>query len=362
MGSVRNGMKTLRFGFVLLFLTVTLPVQAAMDLFTLRIPAPPAAKENALLKEALAIELVRLSGEGTLPVGAQALLQAPRRFVARIVYLPLEQAGGLVGQQLEVHFARAPLLKAMEQVGLTYWPLSMRPKVMVALVWSAQGQAVPVTPDVMQVRPDLNIEPLLYQLGLPHQVPRQADDSLFHRPVLSMARVKAEIKGLDGVVRLYASDSLRESPERVAVDWESLLPTWPDQATGHARGPNTLEAVRRVFLELMAHWRQRYEAVASVEGDATLKVQAPDAARLLAFDAAIQTLKPFVVQAQMTQVRKGEAIYDVVYQGTWETLVRALQQRLAAQVVASDPVEQMLTVELLPQASVPEDSNGEGQP
>ncbi len=345
----------------LIFIFAVLPAQAAMDLFTLRIPAPPAAQQQALLKQALAIELVRLSGAETLPDEARTLLQTPERFVARTAYVPLQQDGVTLGQQLEVHFARTSLLKALAQVGLEYWPLAMRPRVMVALIWSAQGQALPVTADVMQVRPDLNIEPLLYRLGLPHGVPARADNPLFHRPVLSAALVKSQAPGMDGVVRLYVSDSLRDGPGRVALDWESLLPDWPDQFNGHLTAPDTLDGVRQAFLALMARWRQRYEAVADVEGRATLRVKAPDAVTLLAFDARLQQARPFVAQAQMTTVRKGEARYDLVYQGSWEALLRTLQRLQPAQVEVNDAVGQVVTLVLQPYHPPATPSHREGQ-
>ena len=139
-------MRTLRLLLMLHFFAVAAPALAAMDLFVLRIPAPPAAQQHALLKQALAIELVRLSGVSPLPAEARELLRAPERFVARTALIPWQQDGVRLGQQLEVYFARRSLLKAMERVGLDYWPLAMRPRVVVALIWSAQGQRLPVTP------------------------------------------------------------------------------------------------------------------------------------------------------------------------------------------------------------------------
>ncbi|SIN89356.1 hypothetical protein SAMN05443662_0882 [Sulfurivirga caldicuralii] len=337
----------LRPFLLLVFFVAALPVQAAMDLFSLRIPAPPGASQQALLKQALGIELIRLSGVGVLPGEAQTLLQTPERFVARTAYVPWQQDGVTLGQQLEVHFARAPLLKAMEQAGLEYWPLAMRPRVMVALVWSVQGQAQPVTPEIMQVRPDLNIEPLLYQLGIPHGVPSDVNHPLFHRPVLSTQLVKQYASGHDGVVRLYASDSLRDGPQRVALDWESLLPDWPDESKGHLKAPDTLDGVRQAFLALMARWRQQFDAVADVEGHATLRVLADDAESLLAFDRALPQAAPFIVEGTMTTVRKGEAGYDLVYRGSWQFLLRTLQHLVPARVEVNNPVKQEITLQLL---------------
>jgi len=338
---------------LLLFFIVSGAAQAAMDLFTLRIPAPPGTSQTALLKQALGIELVRLSGEGTLPPAAQALVETPRRFVSRTAFVASEEDGVSPAQMLEVHFSRALLLQAMEQAGLRYWPLPMRPRVVVALIWSAQGQALAVTPDVMQVRPDLDIEPLLYELGLPHVLPRQASDPLFQRPVLSAQLLAGQGDGVDGVVRLYAVDSLRDGPTRVTLDWETLLPSWPDQGAGSLTAPDTLDGVRQALLMLMARWRARYENVADVEGRAVLEVRTDSAARLLAFDEALRAAKPFIVQAQMTTVRKGLAKYDLVYRGTWEALLRTLEHFDSARVQVSDPVEQIITVQLQAQAVEP---------
>lgn len=340
-------MSVLRPFLLLVFFVAAMPVQAAMDLFSLRIPAPPGASQQALLKQALGIELIRLSGVGVLPREAQTLLQMPERFVARTAHVPWQQDGVTLGQQLEVYFAREPLLKAMEQAGLEYWPLAMRPRVMVALVWSVQGQTQPVTPETMQVRPDLNIEPLLYQLGIPHGVPSDANYPLFHRPVLSTQLVKKHASGYDGVVRLYASDSLRDGPQRVALDWESLLPDWPDQSRGHLKASDTLDGVRQAFLALMARWRQHYDKVADVEGRATLRVLADDAENLLAFDRALAEAVPFIAEASMTTVRKGEASYELVYRGSWQMLLRTLERLAPARVDVNDPVKQEITLQLL---------------
>ena len=318
----------------------------AEDLFTLSLRVSPEqmkAGEDALLAKALRIEVVRLTGEpdATRKMGPERL-RNPRRWVVRYTFLPRKVEGVTVGQVLQVTFDKRRLLDAFDQVGLRFWPPSVRPALLVIGWWNAYGTEKMVTPTLAQ-RPDLDLGYAAYLLGLQARLPDK-DQPALRRPVINGETVEALRRryGIDGVVRAYFEERFEQGRRQVRAAAEAMLPEWGGTQRGQTEAATPADAFRALLGRFLPRWRARYGSAAGTESIVRLVLRRPTPQTLFRLEKLLNAAAPIVRQATLVELDRKAARFEVIYQGPWSTLAQRLNRLPGFQIFSANVPRQRI--------------------
>lgn len=320
-----------------LLLLLSMGAVQAQDLFSLKLKVDEAAYQQgvpALLKQAVAIEVVKLTGHPQIdPAIMHYFTKRPMRWISRYAFRPNMQQGVKMGYWLELYFDRQRLLQALEQQQLQFWPANLRPKLLVAAVWSAYGTQQRLIKEHVQARPELDLAYVGHLFGIPLQQPRTEDDQAF-APVLSEQDVIVlnQTYQVDGVIRGYFEEHF-DQKRVVSLDWELMVPDWFLRERGTFQGDTPLLAFEQMLVSVLPLLRRHAAQNMDVEIEAEIILQQPKAETVFALEKYLQAGKPLVRSAFLQAVSRQRAVFSVRYQGSAEQLQIWLAERFPQQVL-----------------------------
>ncbi len=306
---------------------------------------------DTLLREAVGIELQRLSGELQIEPAVLSYFTAhPQRWVQRFSFSPYRQEGVVMGQWLTLVFDRPKWLQAMVDQGVTYWPAFARPRLLLIGDWVLHGTQTPIDRKLIEKHPDVDLAYAAYLLGMRVQLPEPEDD-LARRPVLTQEDVAylAQHYGVDGVLRLYFEDRFVGGARHVQLYWESDVPGWEAaHETGSLEGREPVSVFRTLLLQRMQVWRQPFEQTLNETRQVEVTFNTPSAEKLITLLKRLRAETPLVSAAHLVAARPGEGRYVITWRGGWQMLEALLSRLPGVRLVSSSEASAQVRLEAAP--------------
>lgn len=320
-----------KLGLTVLLLFALKPA-CAQDLFSLKLKVAEAAYAQGvppLLKQAVAIELVKLTGNPQIdPAVMGYFTKRPMRWIRRYFFTPYLQQGVKMGYWLNLEFDKTQLLDAMAQQHLEFWPASARPTLLASAIWAAYGSQVQITEKQVQRRAELDLTYVGQLFGIPIKLPAPGDEDAF-KPVLTKDDIEAlnQRYQIDGLLRGYFEEHFKQV-RTVSLDWELILPSWSLHSRGTEQGNTPLVAFEKALSQLLLPLRSYYLAEADIETEAEVFIFQPTAEQVLEIESRLLAGRPLLHTAFLQSASHEKAVFRVRFRGGLDQLHAWLMKTL----------------------------------
>jgi len=297
--------------------------------FTIELVKTEQSTFDALLKKAMQIELVRLSGSEAIlkKEAAQAFFKQPKRWLERFSYAPIYSEGVVTGQKIVFQFDANRLYQQFQKENLIVWPLNQRPKIWVQGVHYLDTSPTYLTQDILPNRADVDFAHYAKNMSMPMIFPKTKANrfnlnSDLDREVL-MESMKTD--GIDYVLKLTSKQDISG---QIQLVWTLLNKQLNPVEQGRLGGQDSvLTYYEQLVNQLMQRLSAPYRQNAQILGEVTLKVSGIDAyAKISTIETFLQQQKPILQQVKLSSVDGQTATFDLIYQGELKMLINRLQR------------------------------------
>lgn len=281
---------------------------------------------DTALAKAVRIELIKLSGDLSLAKRKEVkpLLKTPRKWLERYQHVHIKKEGVVIGQQIRFVFNEQKLYKFFQENNLVIWPRSERP---ITLVYGSQKLDTRVVKIKQQ-----NIANLLRldfrwsasRLVLPIVIPTKSSPWVFPGGQHASLDFKALLQAHKANFVMTFQEEIKVSGARFFT-WQLYNKQGLKVKSGRAENKRALTNLRNVFASLLGFYSKQYRQSASILNSMTIEVSGlNNFTKFKKAETLLQKLKPTVHQVNLTKMIEDKAVFEMVYQGSYDKFIEKL--------------------------------------
>ena len=336
------------------------------DLFMVTLPYDGEASVEQTLDDAMALLLVRLTGQKSFLNSrvAQAYLKSPKSWLKTYDITPRLEDGVTIGKNIVYSFDEAKLRKEFHQRFVPIWPLASRPTTVVEGALVQGGDLIQLDQNVLQYRLDADFRAYPKKIRLPILLPVTQLNPLLMRSDLpadsgkTNSVIQALLANLNQPFLLRFKVVINGSQTN-HLTWALYNNMGEQVLAGEQQGQVILALMDQMFDQVATYYVERYKSSRQLE-EGVLKKQPillnihniTQLEEAMFFERLLTEQPKMIRSVTLVSMQAGQVQYRITPQMSYQAILNWIQRWPQSVLVDSFPAKQIIELDVNPELFV----------
>lgn len=337
----------MRSFIVLLFLgalawQISMPVKAFeqdKSLFRVELPKVKGQSFDPLLKRAMEIELIRLTG--TLNIlsnpAIKVFTQNPKDWLDTYSYRPVILDGVKVAEKVVFDFSAQRIYRQFQKSNLLIWPREQRPKIFVVAGHYLAGLVTPLTKQNLSYRADVYFEDFARNVALEITVPETNSDWILPKTGLQK-RILEEMLEKANAQYLLVINMQQDSPTKKHLSWQLYSSNLIRVAESTIKNKEVLrDYLKKTFYDVLGVLSSNYRQKSQVFGEFSLSISGVDSFKSFnELESFLRSQRSYLRNVTLVKTSQDKILFEVEYRGKLDFVIESLHKNIRLSVMSND--------------------------